>query len=205
MTVIKPIIVPPIFKYLISHCYVAVPVDEMGSRPRGYFNGFDHPRVQQRLYRLWKELHSSARKARKADALNWPQLNPDLIWQEQLRIILNGQYMGRREYEWWQADGDDYIRTAGFEMIRTDNDDPRMVRLFRQRPLTLLFGDPICSLSELKSRYDLTKDQYDPIKSLAKWERKNYSDGSCLFAPIEEIMKNPTTDFVPCISPSSEV
>lgn len=210
---ISPFKVPKMFTKLMRQCYVAVPCGGgIGRNDRGYLNGFHDMRVVRDLYVLWQYLHAKA-----ANLSHQPQyyschnegdLEPgDMkFWEREVITILNCKFGGNATFEWFDRDENgQMVKTNGFDWLPSTNHTAETKMLLSQPALLVLFDDAKPALRDATKM--LAAMDYDPVTHLVDgFDLKPERVGEYrLFAPLRQMMLNPSSDFVPYISTSSEV
>lgn len=210
---ISPYKVPKTFTKLMRQCYVAVPCGGgVGRNDKGYINGFHDMRVVRDLYVLWQHLHAKAADLAHQvpyyschDEDNLADGDMD-FWEREVCTILNSKFAGNATFEWFERGDDGALEKVNwFPWLPTPNFTAETARLLSQPVLLSLFDTPEYTLRQVA---DIVKVvDYDPVDYLInKFDHTPWRVGEYrLFAPLEQMMKHPSTDFVPYISTSSRV
>lgn len=207
---IPPFKVPRTFTKLIRQCYAAVPCD--WGDAKGYINAFHDTRVVRDLYELWRHLHAKA--ANLAHQTQYFSCHDEdnlaegdmKFWEREVCTILNCKFAGNATFEWFEQNEQGHIeKTNGFPWLPTPNFTAETKRLLSQPALYTLFEMPQYDLSEVAKIVKMVN--YDPIEHLvAKFDYAPERAGEYrMFAPLEPMMKDPSSDFVPYTSPSLAV
>lgn len=213
---ISPFKVPKTFTKLMRKCYIAVPCGGgIGRNDKGYINGFHDMRVIRDIYVLWQHLHAEA-----ANLSHKPQYyschdekkpaDGDMeFWCREICTILNCKFASNATFEWWERNADGQLeKTNGFDWLPTPNFTAETRMLFSQPALVTLFASPELDLRKATKVVEAVyADGYDPVERLVtNFDLKPERVGEYrLFAPLEPMMKHPSSDFVPYTSLSSAV